>query len=91
MVISFKIIKSIRLILRFFFQRYHERQQQHNAASMEQAVRREFWFSSAMDKLRQPRGRANEENEITSSQLPNPSAPKPVTECRISMTIYGKL
>ena len=62
-----------------FFQMYHERQQQHNAARMEQAVRREFWFSSAMDKLRQPRGRANEENEITSSQLPNPSAPKPVT------------
>ena len=67
------------------FKRYNERAAHRNAACLEQAVQRDFWFSNALDRLRQPRGRTNEEpaNEASApepdvSPPPLPSKPKPI-------------
>ena len=71
----------VKIILEFFT-RYHERKTQQNASRLEQAVRREFWFSNALDRLRQPKERStNDENfsEITPSPMPKPTAPGSAT------------
>ena len=55
--------------------RHNERRAEQNASQLEQAVKSEYWFSTALDKLR----KSNTNEMSPSSNLPQPNAPSLTT------------